>query len=214
MQTSTASELSSASAGGVGPGPARSAPPPIQDSYVQGLVQQIKLLELEINYLKQHAGNSGTNKDNLSPKKDQSVRSETVSPSSRSEKKVVIAATKEASEDHHKSRGAIRDRDDDQIRNLRQELMHKNARLESVLAEKTQLSHRIKALEADYFFSVYLLKHTILYRESLILELCFIDLLMQLQNFETNKRNAYISPNFQLCCFNSHLKTVRSLLIQ
>ena len=111
-------------------------------------------MELEINYLKQHAGNSGTNKDNLSPKKDQSVRSETVSPSSRSEKKVVIAATKEASEDHHKSRGAIRDRDDDQIRNLRQELMHKNARLESVLAEKTQLSHRIKALEADYYFSV------------------------------------------------------------
>ena len=162
MQTSTASELSSASAGGVGTGPARSAPPPIQDSYVQGLVQQIKLLELEINYLKQHAGNSGTNKDNLGPKKDQSVRSETVSPSSRSEKKVVIAATKEASEDHHKSRGAIRDRDDDQIRNLRQELMHKNTRLESVLAEKTQLSHRIKALEADYYFSVYLLKRLFL----------------------------------------------------
>ena len=159
MQTSTASEFSSASGGGGGSGVSKAAPaPPIQDSYVQGLVQQIKLLELEINYLKQHAGGSGTNKDNLSPKKE-SVRSETVSPSSRSEKKVVIAAaTAGASEDHHK-RG-IRDRDDDQIRNLRQELMHKNARLESVLAEKTQLSHRIKALEADYFFSVYLLKRT------------------------------------------------------
>ena len=159
MQTSTASEFSSASGGGGGSGVSKAAPaPPIQDSYVQGLVQQSKLLELEINYLKQHAGGSGTNKDNLSPKKE-SVRSETVSPSSRSEKKVVIAAaTAGASEDHHK-RG-IRDRDDDQIRNLRQELMHKNARLESVLAEKTQLSHRIKALEADYFFSVYWLKRT------------------------------------------------------
>ena len=148
MQTSTASEFSSASGGGGG-----SRQPPIQDSYVQGLLQQIKLLELEINYLKQHSGTTG-NKD-LSPKKE-SVRSETVSPS-RSEKRVVIAAAA-TTEDHHKSSKREQQRDDDQIRNLRQELMHKNARLESVLAEKTQLSHRIKALEADYYFSVYLLK--------------------------------------------------------
>ena len=136
MQSSATPELSSAS----------SNRQPIQDSYTQGLIQQIKLLELEINYLKQHSSSSGNhaNKD-VSPTKS-AVRSETVSPS-RSEKKVVIAAT---TEDHKRQPGASALRDDDQIRNLRQELMHKNARLESVLAEKTQLSHRIKALEADY----------------------------------------------------------------
>ena len=135
MQSSATPEFSSASNA--------SHKQPIQDSYTQGLIQQIKLLELEINYLKQHSSGA---KD-LSPTKS-AVRSDTVSPS-RSEKKVVIAAAP-ATEDHKRLAAAPQHRDDDQIRNLRQELMHKNARLESVLAEKTQLSHRIKALEADY----------------------------------------------------------------
>ena len=36
------------------------APRQLQDSYVNGLLQQIKLLELEINYLKQHQPNQGS----------------------------------------------------------------------------------------------------------------------------------------------------------
>lgn len=111
---------------------------PQHDSYVKGLLQQIKLSELEISYLKQHP-----------PAKD-AIRHRKESGSERSERRVTIkddsttAISQEISVEQSSS-------NKEQAKMFRKELAEKSARLEAVMAEKSQLQNRVKVLEERGF---------------------------------------------------------------
>jgi chromosome segregation ATPase len=116
----------------------------VQDAYVSGLIQQIKLLELEITYLKQHSSagrGDGTTSSQISPKKLSSSLSPTKDPLSIAN----VEVSKKISSGSLK--GDVQSQDHAEMAVLRKELSDRSARLEDALAVNAKLTSRLKMTE-------------------------------------------------------------------
>ena len=129
----------------------------VQEAYVTGLIQQIKLLELEITYLKQHSprgGNFGAGGgigegSRSSPQLQQSKVSATSSPtkdlvSSASPTKFHTSVVAKKSASGYTDASAAGQED---VLALRKELSDRSARLEEALRHNAKLQTRLKTME-------------------------------------------------------------------
>ena len=119
----------------------------VQDAYVAGLIQQIKLLELEITYLKQHAGSivvDGSVSQQSVQKKLSTSASPTKDPPSTSKYDTTEASKKISSGSLSRE---VQPQDHAEMSVLRKELSDRSARLEDALATNAKLTSRLKMTE-------------------------------------------------------------------
>ena len=116
----------------------------VQDAYVSGLIQQIKLLELEITYLKQHSSmgkGDGTISSQISPKKSSSLISPKKGPPSIANTDI----SKKLSSGSLKGDAPASDQSEMAI--MRKELSDRTAKLEEAMAANAKLTSRLKLTE-------------------------------------------------------------------
>ena len=118
----------------------------VQEAYVSGLIQQIKLLELEVTYLKQHStgsvkGDGTIISSQLSPKKSSTSISPTkeqlLTPKNDATKKILPGGSKNENQTQDYAEMTV----------LRKELSDRSARLEEALAANSKLTSRLKLTE-------------------------------------------------------------------
>ena len=110
----------------------------VQDAYVAGLLQQIKLLELETTYLKQHSSSMRGDGTLSSLQHSPNKLSTSISPS----KAPIADLSKKSSTGSLKGDGQVQDQAEMAV--LRKELSDRSARLEEALAANAKLTSRLK----------------------------------------------------------------------
>ena len=123
----------------------------VQEAYVAGLLQQIKLLELEITYLKQHAGGFiGGGDSSVSQQANQkkaSALSATPTIESPSPTKIESASLPKKISSASSNKDVPPQAKED-ISALRNELSDKSARLQEALATNAKLTSRLKMADS------------------------------------------------------------------